>query len=80
MITAYYRLQRPKNDFMVRHFVKPGITGLAQVTGPEGKPKNVRDMQRRVRADIDYVQNWSLIKDIKICFLTIIVLKGDEKV
>jgi lipopolysaccharide/colanic/teichoic acid biosynthesis glycosyltransferase len=37
-------------------------------------------MQRRVRADIDYVQNWSLIKDIKICFLTIIVtLKGDEK-
>jgi putative colanic acid biosynthesis UDP-glucose lipid carrier transferase len=68
------------NDFMVRHFVKPGITGLAQVTGLRGETKNVRDMQRRVRADIDYVQNWSLIKDIKICFLTIIVtLKGDEK-
>jgi putative colanic acid biosynthesis UDP-glucose lipid carrier transferase len=37
-------------------------------------------MKRRVRADIEYVQHWSLIKDVKICFLTVIVtLKGDEK-
>jgi putative colanic acid biosynthesis UDP-glucose lipid carrier transferase len=67
------------NDFMVRHFVKPGITGLAQVTGLRGETKKVSDMKRRVKADIEYVQNWSLIKDVKICFLTIIVaLKGDE--
>lgn len=67
------------NNFMVRHFVKPGITGLAQVSGLRGETKKVSDMKRRVKADIDYVQNWSLIKDIKICFLTVIVtLKGDE--
>jgi putative colanic acid biosynthesis UDP-glucose lipid carrier transferase len=65
---------------MVRHFVKPGITGLAQVTGLRGETKKVSDMKRRVRADIEYVQQWSLVKDIKICFLTVIVtLKGDEK-
>jgi putative colanic acid biosynthesis UDP-glucose lipid carrier transferase len=68
------------DNFMVRHFVKPGITGLAQVSGHRGETKKVSDMKRRVNADIDYLQNWSLIKDIKICFLTVIVtLKGDEK-
>lgn len=67
------------HNFMVRHFVKPGITGLAQVSGHRGETKEVIDMKRRVKADIDYVLNWSLIKDIKICFLTIIItLKGDE--
>jgi Undecaprenyl-phosphate glucose phosphotransferase len=67
------------DNFMVRHFVKPGITGLAQVSGYRGETKKVSDMKRRVKADIDYLQNWSLIKDFKICFLTVIVtLKGDE--
>jgi Undecaprenyl-phosphate glucose phosphotransferase len=67
------------DNFMVRHFVKPGITGLAQVSGFRGETKKVSDMKRRVNADINYVQTWSLIKDIKICILTIIVtLKGDE--
>lgn len=68
------------DNFMVRHFVKPGITGLAQVTGLRGETKKVSDMKRRVRADIQYLQHWSLMKDIKICFLTVILtLKGDEK-
>lgn len=67
------------NDFMVRHFVKPGITGLAQVSGHRGETKKVSDMKRRVKADIDYLQNWSLIKDLKICLLTVVLtLKGDE--
>lgn len=67
------------NNFMVRHFVKPGITGLAQVSGLRGETKRVSDMVRRVNKDIEYVQRWSLIKDIKICFLTVIVtLKGDK--
>lgn len=67
------------NNFMVRHFVKPGITGLAQVSGFRGEINKVADMKRRVNADIDYLQNWSLIKDIKIIVLTIIItLKGDE--
>jgi len=67
------------DNFMVRHFVKPGITGLAQVSGLRGETKEVEDMKRRVNADINYVLNWSLIEDIKIVFLTVIVtLKGDE--
>lgn len=67
------------HNFMVRHFVKPGITGLAQVSGFRGETKRVSDMIRRVNKDIEYVQRWSLITDVKICFLTIIVtLKGDE--
>ena len=67
------------HNFMVRHFVKPGITGLAQVSGLRGETKTVKDMVRRVNKDIDYVQRWSIITDIKICFLTVIVtLKGDE--
>ena len=68
------------SNYMVRHFVKPGITGLAQVSGHRGEIKKVSDIKRRVDADIDYLQNWSLIKDIKICFLTVFnTLKGDEK-
>jgi putative colanic acid biosynthesis UDP-glucose lipid carrier transferase len=64
---------------MVRHFVKPGITGLAQVSGLRGETKTVADMKRRVSKDIEYLQHWSLLNDIKICFLTVIVtLKGDE--
>jgi len=67
------------NNFMVRHFVKPGITGLAQVSGLRGETKEIVDMKRRVNKDIEYVQKWSLITDIKICFLTIIVVvKGDK--
>lgn len=67
------------NNFMVRHFVKPGITGLAQVSGLRGETKKVSDMKRRVSTDIEYVQRWSLITDIKICFLTVVVtLKGDK--
>lgn len=67
------------NNFMVRHFVKPGITGLAQISGLRGETKRVLDMKRRVNADIEYVQKWSLIYDIQICFLTfVIALKGDD--
>jgi putative colanic acid biosynthesis UDP-glucose lipid carrier transferase len=67
------------NNFMVRHFVKPGITGLAQVSGLRGETKKVSDMKRRVTADISYLQRWSLITDIKICLITVIVtLKGDK--
>jgi lipopolysaccharide/colanic/teichoic acid biosynthesis glycosyltransferase len=66
-------------NFMVRHYVKPGITGLAQVSGYRGETKKVSDMKKRINADIQYVQYWNLIKDIKICLLTIIVtLKGDK--
>lgn len=67
------------HNFMVRHFVKPGITGLSQVSGLRGETKKVSDMKRRVTTDIKYVQRWSLVTDIKICLMTVLVtLKGDE--
>jgi len=65
--------------FMVRHFAKPGITGWAQVNGYRGETKETEDMQNRVEHDIYYLENWTLMWDIKIVFLTIInIFQGEE--
>lgn len=64
---------------MSRHFVKPGITGLAQAKGFRGETENELLMQNRVRLDRFYVGNWSLIFDIKIILLTISsLIKGSD--
>ncbi|WP_378180268.1 undecaprenyl-phosphate glucose phosphotransferase [Aquimarina sp. SS2-1] len=68
------------NRFMIRHNVKPGITGLAQVSGHRGNIEKDSDMQNRVRYDVFYVENWSLILDIKIIIKTIFnITQGEEK-
>ncbi|WP_299213024.1 undecaprenyl-phosphate glucose phosphotransferase [uncultured Aquimarina sp.] len=68
------------NKFMVRHNVKPGITGLAQISGYRGNIANDSDMLNRVRYDIFYVENWSLILDFNIILQTIVnIFKGEEK-
>jgi putative colanic acid biosysnthesis UDP-glucose lipid carrier transferase len=68
------------DGFMVRHFLKPGITGWAQVTGFRGETKDPQLMEERVIRDIWYMENWSLMLDIRIIFLTVwVVVKGDEK-
>jgi len=68
------------DKFMVRHFVKPGITGLAQVSGYRGEVESDKDIIGRVRHDIFYIENWSILLDIKIIIQTIIkALTGDEK-
>lgn len=68
------------DKFMVRHFIKPGITGLAQVSGYRGEVESDNDIINRVKFDIFYVENWSLLLDIKIVIQTIIkALTGDEK-
>ena len=68
------------DKYMVRHFVKPGITGLAQVSGFRGETKEIELMEKRIRSDIYYVENWSLKLDLKIIFKTMyVILKGDEK-
>jgi undecaprenyl-phosphate galactose phosphotransferase/putative colanic acid biosynthesis UDP-glucose lipid carrier transferase len=59
------------DDFMVRHFIKPGITGWAQVNGFRGETKQVEDMENRVKYDIWYIENWNFLLDFKILFLTI---------
>ncbi|WP_085775525.1 undecaprenyl-phosphate glucose phosphotransferase [Nonlabens tegetincola] len=68
------------DKFMVRHFVKPGITGLAQVSGYRGEVETEDDIKGRVRNDIYYIENWNINLDIKIIIKTITnVFKGEEK-
>ncbi|WP_405211292.1 undecaprenyl-phosphate glucose phosphotransferase [Dokdonia sp. Asnod2-E02] len=68
------------DKFMVRHFIKPGITGLAQVSGYRGEVETDEDIVNRVKFDIFYVENWSLFLDIKIVFTTVYkAIVGDEK-
>lgn len=59
------------NKYMVRHFIKPGITGWAQVTGCRGETKELSQMEARIRKDIWYVENWSFWLDIRIMYLTV---------
>lgn len=60
--------------YMLRHKVKPGITGWAQISGWRGETETLDKMEMRVKFDLEYVQNWSLWLDIKIIFMT--VFKG----
>ena len=56
--------------YMVRHFVKPGLTGWAQVTGFRGETKELWQMEGRVKRDIWYMENWSIWLDIRIIWMT----------
>lgn len=68
------------DKFMVRHFIKPGITGLAQTKGFRGEVETDADIINRVKYDIFYIENWSILLDIKIILITIFnTLKGDKK-
>lgn len=59
------------DNYMIRHKIKPGITGWAQINGYRGETDTLDKMEKRVRYDIQYMQNWSLWLDLKIIFLTI---------
>jgi putative colanic acid biosynthesis UDP-glucose lipid carrier transferase len=68
------------DKFMVRHFVKPGITGLAQINGYRGEIENEKDIVYRVKYDIFYLENWSILLDLKTIYTTIFnTVKGDKK-
>ncbi|MES2646504.1 MAG: undecaprenyl-phosphate glucose phosphotransferase [Bacteroidota bacterium] len=68
------------DQFMVRHFLKPGITGWAQVTGLRGETKDPALMAKRVERDIWYLERWSLMLDIRIIFMTVYAtLKNNDK-
>lgn len=68
------------DKFMVRHFVKPGITGLAQVRGFRGEIETDKDIIGRVKYDIFYIENWSLFLDVKIIVQTFInAVRGEDK-
>lgn len=77
-VANLYALQVDK--FMARHFVKPGITGLAQSKGFRGEIETDDDIINRVRYDIFYMENWSILLDIGIILKTIFnTFKGDKK-
>jgi len=70
---------RVLNEYMIRHFVKPGVTGWAQVNGFRGEIKRKEQLRKRIEHDIWYLENWSLWLDVRIIFLTLYVtVKGDK--
>ena len=67
------------DKYMLRHVIKPGITGWAQVNGFRGETKELWQMQKRVEYDVWYAENWNLLLDVKIILKTIInAIKGEE--
>ncbi len=72
---AHNELYRKQiKGYMLRHKVKPGITGLAQVRGYRGETDTLDKMERRIKYDLEYIEHWSLHMDLKIVVLT--VFKG----
>jgi putative colanic acid biosynthesis UDP-glucose lipid carrier transferase len=72
----HYRKQIDR--YMLRHKVKPGITGLAQVNGWRGETDTLGKMQKRIEFDLAYIQNWSLWLDLKILFRTMFIVFSDK--
>ncbi|NCD72395.1 undecaprenyl-phosphate glucose phosphotransferase [Mucilaginibacter agri] len=67
------------DQYMVRHFLKSGITGWAQVNGFRGETQDQRMMEKRVEFDIQYLERWSIELDIKIIFMTVFnIVKGEK--
>ena len=80
MVSHTNKYAQEVDKFMVRHFVKPGITGLAQVSGFRGEIETDKDIINRVKLDIFYIENWSILLDLKIILQTFMnALKGEEK-
>lgn len=76
--TSDYEISVDK--YLVRHFVKPGITGLAQIKGYRGEIIKPSDILNRIRLDIVYVEKWSFLLDFKIILLTVFnAISGEEK-
>jgi len=68
------------SKYLLRHYVKPGITGLAQIKGYRGEIENNNDIETRILYDVFYVKNWSFLLDMNIIFNTIKnIIIGDKK-
>jgi putative colanic acid biosynthesis UDP-glucose lipid carrier transferase len=63
----------------MRHLIKPGLTGWAQVNGARGEMKDIQHMQARLNYDLYYIHRWSFLLDLQIILQTIVnMFKGDE--
>lgn len=79
MVKQTKRYSEIVQRFMARHYILPGMTGLAQIKGARGEIKNTRDIKNRLKYDKFYIENWSVLLDIEIVIKTIIIIiKGDE--
>jgi lipopolysaccharide/colanic/teichoic acid biosynthesis glycosyltransferase len=67
------------DGYFARHRVKPGITGWAQINGWRGETDTAEKLQHRVDHDLHYIENWSLLLDLKILFLTPFRLMSTEQ-
>ena len=80
MVSHTHMYAEKIDKFMVRHFIKPGITGLAQVSGFRGEVEDNKFIINRVKYDIYYLENWSILMDLRIVFKTVFdALGGDDK-
>lgn len=80
MVRHTFEYANKVDKYMLRHFVKPGITGLAQVRGYRGEIETDADIMNRIKFDIFYIENWSLFLDFKIMVQTVLnAVLGDEK-
>lgn len=79
MVKQTYDYSKIIDYYMVRHLIKPGITGWSQVTGFRGETKEISQMEGRVRGDIWYMEHWSIWLDIYIMYKTVAnVVQGDK--
>jgi putative colanic acid biosynthesis UDP-glucose lipid carrier transferase len=67
------------SSYMVRHFVRPGITGWAQVNGYRGITDELWKMEKRVEHDVWYIEHWNFFLDLKIIVRTVLNAIGGEK-
>ena len=80
MIKENEKYKTSIDKFMVRHYVRPGITGLAQIKGFRGEIETDEDIINRIKQDIFYIENWSFILDVKIILVTIFnIFRGEKK-
>lgn len=67
------------DKYMIRHLVKPGVTGWAQVTGYRGETRTLEQMEGRVKRDVWYIENWSFFLDLKIIVITVLnMFRGED--
>lgn len=67
------------DKYMVRHYIKPGITGWAQINGYRGQTEKLWQMEERVRHDVWYIEHWTFFLDLKIMFRTVYNAMRGEK-
>ncbi len=80
MLSQSKLFKKVVDKYMVRHFVKPGVTGLAQVKGYRGEIETDEDIINRVKYDLFYIENWSFVLDLNIITRTILnVFQGEDK-